>query len=758
MYVHRLCFDRVSLLAGGETLIRAWNRYLKLEYDPEAFIAACLRTDPPCLLEAAKYLSLIVYHPTTFVSKHEKSIYDHWQALVDIITDQGEDLEIQIASLKSSSRVIETVCPSTLLPIKAFDIEEILRHGIKAFPEQAGFLWSALAKHFILKGDFEKVRAIFNEAMETVMTVKDFSIVFDAYAKFEESILSLYLGSHQEDGDDEQMDDADIDEHLARLEKLLDKRPFMVNSVHLKQNPHSVPDWLERVKLYKEKDDIDNVIATYEEAISTVTAKKVSGRHAELFVQYATFREERDELDLVREVFEKGTQVSYKNIEDLSEIWCSYAEFEIRHSEFEKARTVLSRATAPPKGVNASQVSYTDAHIVPQKRIFKSLKIWSFYVDLEESIGTTETTKQIYDRILELKIANPQVLFNYADFLWGRNYFQDCFKVYERGIELFGFPAAMDMWVLYLQRFMERSESRERTRELFEQSLDGCPQKFCKQLYLLFAKFEEERGSVQRMCTVYTKAVDQVELKERKEVYELYISKVREFFGLPATRPVFEKALQDCPDNDARELALRFIEVEISLGEVDRARAIYGYACQFSEPKTQAVFWEKWKEFEVQYGNEDTFKEMLRLKRSVSAKYGQDILTKAKVLLENKQPETLPNAMEQLEQEQAREEEEIATPDAGAVNNTRVVGFVRATVTEKKPTINAGESGPSVPVVANPDEIEIGDDSDEDDEKSVPEPSVPSAVFGSLKDAVKPVDKEEEAIGAKERFKRKRNV
>lgn len=47
-----------------------------------------------------------------------------------------------------------------------------------------------------------------------------------------------------------------------------------------------------------------------------------------------------------------------------------------------------------------------------QARLFKSLKLWSFYVDLEESIGTVETTKAIYDKILELRIANAQVCFN----------------------------------------------------------------------------------------------------------------------------------------------------------------------------------------------------------------------------------------------------------------------------------------------------------------------------------------------------------
>jgi pre-mRNA-splicing factor SYF1 len=64
-----------------------------------------------------------------------------------------------------------------------------------------------------------------------------------------------------------------------------------------------------------------------------------------------------------------------------------------------------------------------------QARLFKSLKLWSFYVDLEESIGTVESTKQVYDKIFELRIANAQIVVNYAAFLEENQYFEDSFRV-----------------------------------------------------------------------------------------------------------------------------------------------------------------------------------------------------------------------------------------------------------------------------------------------------------------------------------------
>ena len=68
-------------------------------------------------------------------------------------------------------------------------------------------------------------------------------------------------------------------------------------------------------------------------------------------------------------------------------------------------------------------------------------------------------------------------------------------------------------------------------------------------------------------------------------------------------------------------MCVKFAEMERRLGEIDRARAIYGHASQFCDPRVDAVFWKKWEAFEVQHGNEDTFKEMLRIKRSVQAQF-----------------------------------------------------------------------------------------------------------------------------------------
>jgi hypothetical protein len=44
----------------------------------------------------------------------------------------------------------------------------------------------------------------------------------------------------------------------------------------------------------------------------------------------------------------------------------------------------------------------------------RSSKLWAFYADLEESLGTLESAAAVYDAMLELRVATPQIILNYA--------------------------------------------------------------------------------------------------------------------------------------------------------------------------------------------------------------------------------------------------------------------------------------------------------------------------------------------------------
>lgn len=49
-----------------------------------------------------------------------------------------------------------------------------------------------------------------------------------------------------------------------------------------------------------------------------------------------------------------------------------------------------------------------------------------------------------------------QIIVNYAAFLEDNQYFEESFKVYERGVELFTYPVAFELWNIYLSKFVKR--------------------------------------------------------------------------------------------------------------------------------------------------------------------------------------------------------------------------------------------------------------------------------------------------------------
>eukprot|EP00668_Euglena_longa_P046606 GGOE01062291.1.p1 GENE.GGOE01062291.1~~GGOE01062291.1.p1 ORF type:complete len:919 (+),score=341.82 GGOE01062291.1:110-2866(+) len=618
-----------------ETAIRCWKRYLQLEpYQVEDFIEY--------LEQKGKWLEVInqlvkVLNDPDFVSTKGKTKHELWVKLCTLLSKQTED-----PMLDNNLRT-----------------ETIIRSGIKKFPAEVGQLWCALADFNIRLGRFEVARDTYEEGITSVTTVKDFTQIFDAYAHFEENLLSAkadQLGEEERTvGDasqqpvDEDEDPAftalvqvcgvalskeeDIDLRATRLDHLFERRAELLNSVLLRQNPHNVHEWINRVKLFEKSPE--KVVATYTEALATVDPGRAVGKPHMLWVGFARYYEglakkvvhrdpKTDPLRLARLIFEKAVKVEYKSVDELASVWTEYAEFEVRQGNPPAAHKLLKRATAVNfKGAPSWKHDPTES---VHKRLWKSVKLWSFYVDIEESLGTVTSTMQVYDRIIELKVATPNMILNYAQYLQENKHWEDSFKAYEKGVNLFTWPQVFDIWLAYLSSFMGRYKGTklERMRDLFEQAVKDVPPEHAKKLFLMFAKAEEEHGLTKAAMAVYDRAVKAVKPGQRVHIYRQWIKKATEHFGVTSTREIFEKAIEQLPEKFVPELCLKYAETEMQLGEVDRARALYIHCSQYVDPNNPVSapdFWKTWHSFEVSYGNEETFREMLRIRRSVQAMY-----------------------------------------------------------------------------------------------------------------------------------------
>ena len=170
----------------------------------------------------------------------------------------------------------------------------------------------------------------------------------------------------------DETDEIVLEMRLARFERLMARRPLLLNSVLLRQNHHNVEEWHKRVALYE--GNVMMMAYTYNEAVTIVDPKLVfigieftlekrnvltrtqlSGQQQShflnqavgsatgkwntpsLWVAFARMYETANELTQAREVFERSVKVDFKTVDDLATVWCEYAEMEVRNKQYRRA-------------------------------------------------------------------------------------------------------------------------------------------------------------------------------------------------------------------------------------------------------------------------------------------------------------------------------------------------------------------------------------------------------------------------------------
>lgn len=534
--------------------------------------------------------------------------------------------------------------------IHSIPVEDILRTAISIYKRQQGRFWTALATFHIRRGYFDAARLVFEEACAKVFLVRDFAQIFDSYAKMEETLLEIAIergmkktrgGKKRKEGGEKIMQEdvasdnqdytkstqniskktedsainGDIIIQMANLQSLLDRHAFLLSDVLLRQNPHSVDEWLKRISLVRERssDGVEAVVAAFEDALRTVNPRK--GPIHRLWIELAAFLEFKGLFDAARQVFSRACESDFASSEDLADVFIAAAELEFRLDRQERGLEIISSALSNQKPAFSNSEAWNG--------LGRCLRLWNFLIDAEEARGGPAACEAAYERLMQLRLTQPQHIINYA--LFREEVLQDlegAFRVYERGIELFSYPVAFEIWNIYLPKFVAKyAASRlERTRDLFESALQGCPQKFALSLVLMYAKVEEDYGLMRRALSVYRRGCRElVAPDDRPQLYHLLIEKTVESQGALEARPLYEEAIRNLPFPQSLPFALAHSALEEKLGEVARARALLMHIAQFCDPRAyEDTFWRQWQEFETRRGDEGSFREMLRVKRSVA--------------------------------------------------------------------------------------------------------------------------------------------
>jgi pre-mRNA-splicing factor SYF1 len=226
----------------SESALRVWRRYVRFTGNSAAedYLDLLLHgLDPPRVAEAARVLTALLDDPS-FFSKHGKTPFNLWSEFCEIVCEHPEELDVPTSNavFGASSSSGSSASSGRGGVVEVLDVEAILRSGITRFADQVGKIWNALARYWIAKGEFERARDVYEEGIGAVKTVRDFTMVFDAYAEFEESVISARMEALAEDEgaeDGEGMDEEekkevelDLDLRLARLVSLI---AFVMNPI-----------------------------------------------------------------------------------------------------------------------------------------------------------------------------------------------------------------------------------------------------------------------------------------------------------------------------------------------------------------------------------------------------------------------------------------------------------------------------------------------------------------------------------------------
>lgn len=620
-----------SLIGCHKSKIEIFKRYIKFNPDyKEKFINYLIGIKE---FNLAIHLIIEILNEENFYSKENKSQYYYWILLCQIINNYPEDLNLGKYN-------------------KDLNVDKVIRHGIKKYTDEVGNLWVTLANYYIKIGLIEKAREIFEEALEKILTPRDFSLIYNSYLNFEQEMMKQNLFYNNDINNDnyeltdnkenknlqslelnelenalnelniKESDDNKKEEkfkkekllekqsqdksnlqkfNFIRVNNLIQRRPFLKNSTILRRNPNNVSEWLKRIELMKEKKDLNLIKNLYEECLNTIKINLAYGRLSEIYISYANFFEENNNIKKANEIYYKGCNLNFKNTEENVNMWCLWCEMNVRQKRYQDAYHIIKFICT-----NNANKYY---------KYNKNIKLWSLYVDLEMNLNQNNEKQiiYIYSKMIEYKIANIETIFNFIIYLESIKNYEKIYNIYEQSLDLFRWPNSYDICICYLVDFINhyKSDKTEIFRDIIQNIiiLSG----HLKIFYYIYAFYEEKYGLYNHCIDILKEASQNVKEEEKPEIHSVIIAKCAKYFGIGKVRLAFDDAMNNLEKSYVLEIGLKYISIEIKLREINRARGIFKYLGKLFNPDNKEYkeeFWEMWDNFEKIYGDSITYQEM----------------------------------------------------------------------------------------------------------------------------------------------------
>lgn len=508
--------------------------------------------------------------------------------------------------------------------------ESYLNQLQAVFPSKSIEFTIMWARHEIKRSHFQQVTLLLEDAMKSSLDIESFSRIYEFESLFERLYLENVVEElkSRQDLQEGAQEKFDLSTHLYRLRNLVETYPLRLNDLKLRQNPNSVETWQQRAALFQSIEQKSNV---YAEAILTIdpTRTFIPGSLGALWCEYAELYWDFKSFDTAREIWDRGLRVPFPHLKDLETIWISWTEHELDVNGIGKGLQILETALRVPDSPEKNLENYKKGtkRVPAQSTVFTSLALWSFYLDLQEASSADQTdqierTISSYEQMIQLKVATPMHFIQYAHFVKENtgNKIQS-FQVYERALAFFPPETQYEIWNIYLTEATDPNSqfSQESLRDLFDQALESLVSNGidCRPIFNLYSDFEEKNGLAKRSVDILLNGCRT--LNQPSDLWEICVSKAQRLLGDEAARAYYEECLQNVPSSRVIPQVLAFSELETRLGELNRAREILKYGAQFFHPSKNVELWAFWEEFELQNGDKESYKLMLKLRRRLES-------------------------------------------------------------------------------------------------------------------------------------------
>ena len=381
---------------------------------------------------------------------------------------------------------------------------------------------------------------------------------------------------------------------LPRIDKLWYKYVYMEETLGNVPGTRQVferwmswePDetaWMAYVKLEKRYGEYDRARSIFER----FTIVHPEPRN---WIRWTRFEEENGTSSLVREVF--GTAIEMLGDDFMDEkLFIAYARFEAKLKEYERARAIYKYALDRlPRSRSASlHKSYTTFEkqfgnregvenvILAKRRVQYEDQVkadpdnydtWFDFARLEESGGDAERVRDVYERAIA-QMPSSQEKRDWRRYIY--------------------------LWIMYAMWEEMTNKDVDRSRQVYQECLKLIPHKkwTSAKIWLAKAQFEIRQLQLQTARKTLGQAIG---MCPKDKLFRGYIELEKQLFEFLRCRTLFEKQIEWNSSNG--QAWISFAELERTLDDVERARAILELAIEQPTLDMPELVWKAYIDFE----------------------------------------------------------------------------------------------------------------------------------------------------------------